>query len=265
MQIPLALGRVFDHRDAAGAPPRFIVNQAFADQYLRGASPLSRRLRLTLSPDQPFREIVGVVANENVDQPGAPMQPILYDAFETSPQRSQPYVVRAAGDPALHLRAIRSLLRSLDPELAMVRPRTMQAIIAEAPAVFLRRMPSYLIGSFALLALLLVVVGLYGLLSFSVVQRTREIGIRVALGAPPRGVLALVVGEGLMLTLLGLAWGTAAAVLAAHSLRSLLFAIGPADPATLLLAAAVLGAVSLLASYLPARKALRVDPMVVLR
>ena len=192
-------------------------------------------------------------------------EPALFVPFSQAGDTYFNYIVRTAGDPALATAAIREELRRIDPQLMMVRPLTMDQIIAESPSVFLRRYPSYLIGSFAGLALILAAVGLYGLISYSVSQRTRELGIRIALGAQPRDVLRLVMGEGARLAIIGVAIGVAAALALTQLLRSLLFGVSAFDPATLVAVCCVIGIVAMAACYVPARRAMGVDPMTALR
>lgn len=175
------------------------------------------------------------------------------------------YVVRTAGNPANALSAVRSSLRAVDPQLVLIQPFTMDQIIAQSPSVFLRRYPSYLMGSFAALALLLAMVGLYGLISYAVSQRTRELGIRIALGAQEKDVMKLVLGEGARLTFMGVILGLAAALGLTQLMRSLLFGVDAMDPATFVSVAVVLALVAIAASYIPARRAMGTDPSITLR
>jgi putative ABC transport system permease protein len=176
-----------------------------------------------------------------------------------------PYIVRTGGNPADAVSAVRASLRALDPQLVLIRPLTMDQIIAQSASVFLRRYPAYLIGSFAALALVLAVVGLYGLISYSVSQRTRELGIRIALGAQENDVMRLVLGEGARLTLLGVILGLAAALGLTQLMRSLLFGVSAVDPVTFATVAVVLALVAIVACYIPARRAMRTDPATTLR
>ena len=211
MGIPLLSGRFFDDAiDTPDAPRRLIVSQAWVERYMPGENPLSRRIKFTFSATQPFREIIGVVgdiADASLDSAPAPS---LF-----APNRQQtpsfiPYLVRTAVPPATTLRSIRTALAGIDSTLVMIAPLTMDEIADQSPSVFLRRYPSYLIGSFAATALFLAVIGLYGLISYSVAQRTRELGVRIALGAGPQNVLLLVMREGARLILVVVAAGLAA-------------------------------------------------------
>ncbi|HLW77985.1 MAG TPA: ABC transporter permease, partial [Terriglobia bacterium] len=223
MKIPLVKGRFFQAADAANkdAPRLVIVNQAFARQYFPGEDPVAKRIRFTYSAKNPFLEIIGVVGNENADQLGAPMPPILYTSEDQGPDNFLMYVVRTSGRPESLLAPVRALLHNLDPELPLIDPQTMDQIIAGSPSVFLRRYPSYLIGSFAALAVVLAMVGLYGLISLAVAERTHELGIRVALGAQSRDVLRLVLRHGLGLAVIGVAGGIAGALALARLIAGL--------------------------------------------
>jgi putative ABC transport system permease protein len=265
MKIPLREGRFFTPNDKAPAPPTVIVNQAFASHYFPGDDALGKRIRFTYSPTNPFTEIVGVVGNENADQLDAPMPPIIYTSFDRSPDSYANYVVRTSASAGDLIGPVRAALHDLDAELPLIEPQTMDQIIAASPAVFLRKYPSYLLGSFAVLAITLAMVGLYGLVSFSVAQRTQEIGIRMALGAEPRDVLRMVVKQGMALTAAGLAAGVAGALALTRFLSGLLYGVKPTDPVAFVEVSLILAAVALLASYIPARRATKVDPLVALR
>lgn len=265
LRIPLREGRFFGTDDTSAAPRRVIVNQVFAERYFPGEDALGKRIRFTFSPTQPWREIVGIVGNENVGSLDAAMPPVIYTPYEQNPDSGFYVVVRTSNPPESQIAPIRGALHELDAELPMIRPRTMEQIISNSDSVFLRLFPTYLIGSFAFLAVVLAAIGLFGVISFAVAQRTREIGIRVALGAQTSDVLRLIVGAGLRLAVPGLAIGVAAGLALTRLMRNLLFGVTPSDPWTIAGVAVLLTAVSLLASYLPARRAIRVDPVVALR
>jgi putative ABC transport system permease protein len=265
MKIPLREGRFFRAGEKATAPPTVIVNQAFAKRYFPGDDPLGKRIRFTFAPTNPFQEILGVVGNENIDQLDTPMPPIIYTSFDRGPDSYTNYVVRASGSAGDMLGPVRAALHDQDAELPLIEPQTMDQIIAASPAVFLRRYPSYLLGSFAVLAITLAMVGLYGLISFSVAQRTQEIGIRMALGAEPSDVLKMVVKQGVVLTGGGLAAGVAGALALTRFLAGFLYGVKPTDPVAFVEVSAILAAVALLACYIPARRATKVDPLVALR
>ncbi|HLJ51263.1 MAG TPA: ABC transporter permease [Bryobacteraceae bacterium] len=266
MGIPLVQGRFFnDSADAATAPQHIIVNQAWAKRYLPGEDPIGKRIRFTFSPKQTFREIVGVVGNIADAGLDSPEEPILFVPYLQGPDSFITYVVRTLGDPANSIGALRSTLRSTDPQLIMIQPTAMEQIISQSQSVFLRRYPSVLIGSFAVLALILAAVGLYGLISYSVSQHMRELGIRIALGAQPSDVIRLVLGEGARLALIGLGAGILAALGLTQLMRSLLYGVSPLDPLTFATVAGLLLLVAFVACYIPARRAIRTDPIAALR
>jgi len=262
MKIPILKGRTYEPQDAeSSAPQRIVINQAFADRYLAGENPIGKRVRFTFSDSQPYQEIIGVVANESTEGLDAAMQPIMYSSFERGPDSAFYVVMRTPEDPQIVISSARHALRGIDPGVPMIEPRSMEAVISDSYAVFLRRFPSRLITGFAVLALILAVIGLYGQISFGVAQRTREIGVRMALGAEYRDVLRLIVGKGLLLTSAGVLIGIAAAL----ALTRLLFGVTPNDPSTFAAVVVLLATVSLAASLVPARRAARIDPIVALR
>jgi putative ABC transport system permease protein len=185
--------------------------------------------------------------------------------FEQSADSYFNYVVRTSGNPAAILTAIRGIIHDADPQLAMIHPLTMDQIIAQSPSVFQRRYPSYLVGSFAILALILGTIGLYGLISYSVSQRTREFGIRIAVGAMRSDILRLVLSHGMRLILVGLFLGTVTALGLTRLMSSLLYGVGANDAFTFASVAILLTLVAIIACYIPARRATRVDPLVALR
>jgi predicted permease len=266
MGIPLVAGRFFsDSNDTASGPMRVIVNQAWVKRNLPGEDPIGKRIKFTYSPTQPFRQIVGVVGDIADADLDSPNEPILFAPYLQDVGSFITYIVRTGGDPAGAIGAIRASLRSTDPQLVLIGPATMDQIIAQSPSVFLRRYPFLLIGSFALLALILATVGLYGLISYSVSQRTRELGIRIALGAQPADVVRLVAGEGARLTAIGIGVGVFAALGLTQLMRSLLFGVSAVDPLTFAGVALLLTLVAAAASYIPARRAMRTDPIISLR
>jgi predicted permease len=265
MKIPVHQGRVFLPSDDAKAPARLVVNQAFADRFLPGENPVGRRIRFTYMDNLPYLEIIGVVANENSQGLDTPMDPLIYSSMDQSPDLGFFVVMRTSGDSITTLTAARNVLQDIDPELAMLAPRTMDAVITDSYAVFLRRFPSRLISGFALIALVLAAVGLYGQISYGVVQRKREIGVRVAMGASTGNVLRMVVWKGLALTAAGLLIGSIGSLVLTGLLVSLLFGVTPLDPWAMGAAALVLVVVSVIASLVPAYRATLIDPVVALR
>lgn len=266
MKIPLLAGRLFtDSADTDRTPKHVIVNQAWAKQYFNGEDPLGKRIRFTYAPTQPYREIVGVVGNTAEAGLDGPDEPSLFLPFAEDTNPFIPYIVRTGGNPANAVSAVRAALHALDPQLALIQPFTMDQIIDQSPSVFLRRYPAFLIGSFAALALVLALVGLYGLISYSVAHRTRELGIRIALGAGHYDIMRLVLGEGARLTMMGVVAGLAAALGLTQLMRSLLFGVNAVDPVTFATVAVVLALVAIVACYIPARRAMRTDPAATLR
>ena len=267
MKIPLLAGRVFSEADGIDAPPVVIVNQAWVKRFGGGQDPLGQRLRLTFSPSEPFRQIVGVIGDVAEDSLITPPSPAMYLPVDQDSGFAifLGYVVRSQQDPSAIVSSARTILRGMDPQLALVDPRPMEQIVNESPAVFLRRYPFYLIGGFATLALILSMIGLYGLISYSVVGRTREIGIRLALGAERKDILRLILRQGVITTLIGVGTGLVAGLASMKVLASLLYGINRADWVIFAGVAIILAAIAMTASYVPARRATQVDPMIALR
>lgn len=228
--------------------PTLIVNQAFASRYFPGENAIGKRLRFTFNTNEPYREIVGVVANINETDLSAAPPAAIYFPNDQGPSTFLTILVRTSGDPAAFVGAARKSLHDIDPQLAMIQPQSIERVAYKSQVVFLRLSPSYLIGSFAALALVLAITGLYGVISYSVLQRTREIGIRVALGAQQGDILREILREGGSLALTGIAIGLVAAAGLMHLLASLLFGVQATDPLTLTVAAVLLLCVTLLAT-----------------
>jgi putative ABC transport system permease protein len=265
MGVPLLKGRDFDERDRADAPPVVVVNQTFAARVFRGADPLGRRITFKFTANQPPFEIVGVVGDEKVSSLDARTSPVIYFPVAQGPDGRASLVLRTTADPSALAGSVRGVVRELDPEVPVFNVRTMEQVISDSRATFMRRYPAYLIGVFAVVALLLAVVGIYGVISYTVTQRTRELAIRLALGARGRDVLRLVVGHGLLLALAGVGAGLAASLALTRLMAGMLFGVSAADPAVYGAVALLLVAVALLACALPARRASKVDPTVALR
>lgn len=265
LKIPLVDGRFFTANDSNKAPGVIVVSRAFVRAYFRGENPIGKRIRFTFSAQNPFLQIVGVAGDTASVDLAAPPPPIIYAANDQGPNTFLSYIVRTAGEPVAFVGAARSTLHAMDPQLPMIQPQSLEEIANQSPSVFLRRYPSYLIGSLATLALILAVVGLYGLISHMVLQRTREIGIRVALGAQRTDILRLVLRQGIRATLAGVGIGVLAGLALTRLLRSLLYGVTPGDWFTFLSVAVLLLVVALVACSIPARRATRVDPIVALR
>jgi len=262
MRIPLLSGREFDDRDRADSPPVVLVNQSAARKFWPGENSIGKRLRLgdTKAPWKTVVGVVGDVLHRGLDA-SQTLQVYLPEAqFVDSDMM---LVVRTSNEPASLAAAVRSAITAIDPQAPVSGVATMQDVVSASVAN--QRFGVILFTLFAAVALLLAALGIYGVISYGVTQRTHEIGIRVALGAKRSEVLALVVGEAMKPALLGAVLGLAAAFGLTRLLAGLLFAVKPADPATFALVFILLIAVSLLACYLPARRAMRVDPIVALR
>jgi putative ABC transport system permease protein len=265
LKVPVISGRMFSATDKIDSPWVEIVNQAFVNKYFPNEDAVGKHTRFTFDAREPYREIVGVVGNVAQDDLAGPPVPVIYVANEQGPSTYLTYMVRTAGDPAAFVGTAQAALHQLDPQLPLIQPQTMEHFTNQTSAVFLRRYPSYLIGSFAGLALILAMVGLYGLISYTVQQRTREIGIRMALGAQPDDILKLVMRQGLGAVLAGVGVGVVAALALTRWMTSLLFGVRPTDAVTFAGVAVLLTCVALAASYIPARRAMRTDPLHALR
>ncbi len=264
--IPLIRGRFFTEHDTEDAPPVVIISESLARRYFRNENPLGRRLKAS-GPDlhgTPFMEIVGVVGG------------VRYEGLDGDPNDAyyQPYsqtlyyprtnlVVQSAGSPAALVPTLRNAIRALDPDTVVTDVTTMEE--AMGASVVGPRFRTMLLGGFALCALLLAAIGIYGVIAYSVAQRTQEIGIRMALGAQRGNVVSQIVAQGLRLALAGTVLGIAGAFVATRLLASLLFAVKPTDAVTFAVGPALLIAVALMASFLPARRAAMVDPVIALR
>lgn len=265
LKVPLIKGRLFSETDAHDAPSVVVVNQAFVNKYFPNEDAVGKRIRFTFNAKAPFMQIVGVAGTVAQDDLAGPPSPIIYTANDQGPSTYLTYMIRTAGNPNAFVGTVQAELHKMDQQLPLIQPQSMDEVTNQQPAVFLRRYPSYLIGSFAGLALMLAMVGLYGLLSFTVVQRTREIGIRVALGAQRQDILSLILGQGIKAVLAGVGIGVVAGLALTRLMASLLFGVKPTDALTFAIVGAVLVLVAMAACYIPARRAMGVDPLTALR
>ncbi len=263
LHIPLLEGREFEAGDVRGAPYAVIVNQELVRRHLPKMNPLGRRV--TFRSSGAVATIVGVVGDVRLGRLDTAMRPTVYLSDQQLPMNFLGVIVRTTGDPKALLPAVQAQVQSLDPELPVYLVNTMEELLAGSPSVFERRYLMLLLGVLAASALALAVVGLYGVIAYSVAQRTQEIGIRVALGAQMLDILALVVGQGMKLALVGVAVGLAGAFGFTRLMGALLYGISATDPATFSFVAVLLLGIALLACWIPARRAARVDPMVALR
>ncbi len=267
MRIPLIAGRSIQWSDTTDAPLVIVVDEAFAKRYFPRENPIGKQLNFLGPPSgTTFTRavtVVGIVGDVSHDALDEPQRPEMYVSVAQSSAPEMNIVVRTTLPPGSIAKALQTVLTSLDSNEALSTVRTMQDVIASS--VSQPRFSALLVGIFAVLALGLAVIGLYGVISYSVSQRTNEIGIRMALGATPRDVLQMILGGGIKLALLGTAIGIALAVSLGRFLQSLLFEVRATDPATLAVVSFLLLVVALAACYTPARRAMKVDPMVALR
>ena len=258
MGIPLVKGRLFTLADLGGS--NIIINDALANRFWPGADPIGKRINLcSLNPQPCWSPVVGVVGS--IHQFGLDAAPTfdVYGAGGWTPN----FVIRTSSDPASLAHAAAEEIHKSDPNLPVVHVTTLDGLLDETIAP--RRFSTVLLGAFALLALLLAAVGIYGVMSYVVSLRINEIGIRMALGAQPRDIWRLIVGSGARLALAGIAIGLAGALALTRLLSSLLFEVRATDPITFAAVAMLLAVVALLACYVPARRAMRADPMFALR
>lgn len=260
--VPVLKGRAFTTRDQPKSGFVAIVDQAFATKYFSGVDPIGQGIQMGNGNDA-YSDVVGVVGNVRYDALDATPTPTMYVPFTQNAFDTMWVVMRTSGDPSTLATPARQVVRSLDPALPIYGLNPMTTIAGDSIAP--QRFSMLLLTLFAGAALFLAAVGLYGVVAYSVTQRTREIGLRVAIGARPADVVRLVVGGGLRLAVIGVVVGLAGALVLSSLVKSLLFDIGPSDPASYALTAGILLAVALLACYLPARRAMRVDPMVALQ
>jgi len=259
LHLPLLAGRLFDGRDGPNGKPVAIISEAIQARYFPNESAVGHQVKVG---DLKY-EIVGVVGNIRRaglrDEPRADM----YFAFESDPRTLITLFVRTASDPLRTLPFLQTTLRSIEPNVSLLEMRTMEEIANDSIQV--TRLALWLLSVFALTALALAAVGIYAVMAYSVTQRTQEIGTRVALGATKSDIVRLVLRQGMGMAALGTAIGLGTGLIAVRSLRSLLYEVTASDPLTLVFAVAVVLATGLVASYLPARRATRVDPLVALR
>ncbi len=265
LRAKLVRGRYFTDGDVASKTKVVIINQALVRRYFPAQDPIGQRFGDTsLSPNS-IKEIVGIVDDIKEGQLDSEIWPAVYYPFDQSSDTSFSLVVRTSQDDPAVLPALRAAITRIDPAIGTARGAIMRERITDSPMAYLRRSSAWLIGGFAGVALLLGVVGLYGVVAYSVSQRTREIGIRLAMGAQRGSVYHLILGEAGRLTGIGILVGLVCAVAGATLMRTLLFGTPPWDIPTLAAVAAVLAMSALVASYIPARRAASVDPVEALR
>jgi len=262
--IPLKSGRDFtDSDNRPDSPYHFIVNEAFVRQFLPGEQPLGQRISAYMDDHNPFGEIIGVAADVRESAIDHQAEPTVYYPHVHLSYARMVFLLRTDGNPLGLAGPARRVIRQLDAEQPIAEVRTLENVMGEN---FSRqRFSAWLLGGFATVALVLAAVGIYGVLAYSVTARTREFGLRAALGAEPKRIIALVIKSGIGPVLIGIAIGGAGALALSGLLESLLYGVGPRDPLTFSGVPLLLAAVALLAAYLPARRAARLDPMAALR
>jgi predicted permease len=263
LRLPVLQGRAFDERDDQSAPPVAVVNRMLAERYWPGQDAVGKRVTFGDSAGGPWTTIVGVVGNAVHSGLDVAPQPEIYTPVVQTPQFPAMTVLVRTGDPMGAVRAVRTALHDLDPSIPVAEVRTMRALIDQSLGQ--RRIAMLLLGLFALLALALASLGIYGVMAYSVAARTHEIGVRLALGATMGDVLRMVMGDGMRLAATGLAIGIVAAAGITRVLGSLLYGVRPLDAGTFGGVALLLGCVALAASWVPAGRAARSDPMRALR
>ena len=262
LNVPLSRGRVFSERDTATAPLVAIIDETFARRHFPNEDPIGRGLDIGNGTDG-FVEIVGIVADVRHEGLELTTEPTMYVPFAQDPFGTMAVVIRSDREPLALAPAVRTIMQDVNRGVPPFAIAALADVVDGSMAS--RRFSTLLLGSFAGIALFLAAVGLYGVLSYAVTQRTQEIGVRLAIGAAPPQLLRMVVGDGLKLTLAGIALGLAGALALSRLVTSLLFDVTPFDPVSYVLPAVILLAVSVLACHIPARRAMRVDPILALR
>jgi putative ABC transport system permease protein len=264
MGITLLRGRSFSAADTSESAPVAIINETLARRIWPGEDPIGKRLKQGRPPsDEPWREVIGVIDDIKMDGVDQPTSMQTYLLYSQDPGAGIGVVVRTQGDPLAVAASVEQAIHSIDKDLAVYSIWTMDQVLGNSLAQ--RRLTLVVLASFAALALLLAAVGVYGVISYGVRQRTHELGIRMALGAQARDLLRLILAQGLKLALLGVALGLGAAWALTRWMESLLFGVRPTDPLTFGVIAGGLLCVALVACWIPARRATKVDPMLALR
>ena len=265
MNIPLHKGRSFTEQDAKDSPPVVIVSEAFARRFFADEDPIGKRVLIdTVEKNPPPSEIIGVVGDVRHGRLDAKTEMGFYVPYLQSPARNMELVTRSKSiEPSLLTSSVRGVIKEIDKNQLIWEMRMMSGLVARSVAP--QRFNMLLLGIFAFVALVLAACGIYGVIAYSVAQRTHEIGIRMALGAQPADVLRLIVGQGMMLALIGVGLGLLGAFALTRVIASQLYGVSATDPLTFAIVAIMLAIVALAACYIPARRATKVDPMIALR
>ena len=262
MGIPLRAGRLFDDHDNARAYAVAVINEAAARRFWPGENPIGTRMKLG-APDSPWVTVIGVIGNVRHVALDTEPPPEVYRPYAVNPLVSPILVIRTTGDPEALRAALAAKVRGVSPDVSAYNVYSMEELVDRSTAE--RRFVMLLLGGFAAVALLLAGIGIYGTVLQAVSQRTQEIGLRMALGASPSSALFLVLADGFWLVLAGMGTGLAASLFLTQLMKQLLFGVRPLDPATFAAAPVLLAALALLACYIPARRATRIDPLAALR
>ena len=262
LSVPLLRGRAFARADHRGSHQVALVDQAFVDKFFPREDPIGQGLHIGNGNNE-FFDIVGVVGNIHYIGLDAVPGPTMYVPISQDTFGTMWVVERTEGDPSAFASSARQVIQDIDPMLPAYSINTLSQIVSDSVAP--QRFSMLLLGTFAAIALFLAAVGLYGVVAYSVQQRTREIGLRMAIGAAPRDVLRLILGQAMKLAIIGVVLGLAGAAALARLAATLLFEVAPSDPASYAATSAVLFAVAMIACYMPARRAMRVDPMMALQ
>lgn len=263
MKIPLLDGREFGLSDTSTTPPVAIVNEAAARRFWPGESPVGRRVIVGRAPDEQIREVVGVVKDSKYRRIDEALRPAVFIPFWQRYRGDMTLHVRTIGEPRTLLPAVRREAQAIDPSVPLYNTRTLEE--QKGSSLYTSRLAATLLAMFGLVALLLAAVGVYGVMAYTVNRRTREIGIRLALGAQGHEVRRLVMIEGTVVVAIGLAFGVGGALAAARLVEGFLYGVTPTDPIALASAPLLLAVVALLANYVPTLKASRIDPMIAMR
>ncbi len=263
LQTPLIRGRFFTEADDDKGEPVLLIDQTAAERYWPHEDPVGKRVELQVGRKQQMRRIVGIVGRVRSDGLDAPYAPHLFLPARQIAFNSMTVYVRAAASPEALEGPIRREVQEVDPNLPVFGVRSVRSVISDSLAS--RRFAMQILVFFAATAMLLAAIGIYGVMAYFVSQRVREIGVRMALGAQRGDVVKLVVRQGMSLALIGVVLGLVTSLFLMRLIAGLLFGVSSADPVTLMIFTALLAAVALLANYVPARRAAKVDPMVALR